>query len=256
MWRFAAGQATGTAHVKAGVPCQDRVKCVCLPNGLLVAALADGAGSAKYAETGAEVAVNTAVNHIAEYDWSSGCDFSPDLLVSAAQAACASIRHQAIQSNERLRDFAATFLFIVATRSSAAALQIGDGLIVTQDDGNGWKWIFWPERGEYANTTRFLTDEDAFAEVQVHSFDCVPMDIALMSDGLESLALHYASKTAHEPFFGPMLKPLWAEEGCGEVQTLSETLRGFLTSPRIRQRTDDDLSLLIATRRPCIYNVS
>ena len=110
--------------------------------------------------------------------------------------------------------------------------------------------VFWPERGEYANTTRFLTDEDALATLQVGEFAAPPMDVALMSDGLEPLALHYASKTVHAPFFDPLFRSLQTTEGDGEIAALSAALESFLSSPRIAERSDDDLSLVIATRRP------
>jgi hypothetical protein len=248
MWRFAAGLTTGTSHLKLGMPCQDRFSYACLANGGFVAAIADGAGSAICADRGAEIAVVTAVETVSKAADAHTLDLA-ELLREAMVAATKAVVAAARAEGREAREFASTLLMVVATCSGSAALQIGDGLIVACDDSEGWSWVFWPERGEYANTTRFLVDEDAMAALQVEVFATPPTDIALMSDGLEPLALHYASKTAHAPFFDPLFRPLQAAKGDGEVTALSRALEGFLASPRVAERTDDDLSVVIATRR-------
>ncbi len=255
MWRFAASWTTGTSHLKAGLPCQDRFACSCLPNGGFVAAVADGAGSAARAEEGAEIAVEVAIHAVHRAVVDGRSDFAR-LVHEAMVAASEAILTAARVEGREARDFASTLLIAVATCSGGAALQIGDGVIVVCEGSEGWSWVFWPERGEYANTTRFLTDEDAMAHLQVEAFVAPPTDIALMSDGLEPLALHYASKTAHAPFFDPLFKSLRATEGEGEVIALSRALESFLASPRLAERTDDDLSLVMATRRPRAFNES
>src|SRR5947207_12025637 len=58
----------------------------------------------------------------------------------------------------------------IYTLSLHDALPICDGVIVVSQDGGEWGWVFWPQRGEYANTTRFLTDEDAVARLEVEPF--------------------------------------------------------------------------------------
>ena len=74
-------------------------------------------------------------------------------------------------------------------------------------------------------------------------------DVALMTDGLESLALHYASKSVHEPFFHGMFQPLLDADGAKEINRLSTSLERFLSSERVGSRTDDDVSLILATCR-------
>ncbi len=132
---------------------------------------------------------------------------------------------------------------------SGGALQIGDGVIVVSEGGGGWSWVFWPQRGEYANTTFFLTDDDALERVQIETFLGSVADAALMTDGLEPLALHYASKTVHDPFFSGMFRPLHHSDGVAEIGHLSASLEQFLSSERVGSRTGDDVSLILATRR-------
>ncbi len=73
-------------------------------------------------------------------------------------------------------------------------------------------------------------------------------EIALFSDGLQMAALHYPSRTAHSPFFRSFLEPLRAEP-FGRSERLSSALARFLGTPEVNARTDDDKSLIIATRR-------
>ena len=249
MWKFAAARATGKSHTRAGLPCQDRFRCVTLFNAThLVAALADGAGSASMSEKGAHIAVEATVAHIETAVSGS----SPDLLNLIRQAAFSgreAVFHFAREEGIDPRQLASTLLAVVVTPAGGAALQVGDGLIVARDSGNEWNWKLWPQRGEFANTTVFLTD-NFFAEVvKVKSLDADTTDVALMSDGLEGLGLHYSSRTVHVPFFQAMFRPIINAEGDSEITPVSQQLKTLLASDEISNRTDDDVSLILATRR-------
>jgi hypothetical protein len=219
-----------------------------LSDGNLIAAVADGAGSAAAGDLGAEIAVTSAVLQIRRSLEEGRSDFRITLR-DAAVYARAAVLSEALKQGSEPRSFASTLLALVVTPEGGGALQIGDGVIVVSDGGDEWSWVFWPQRGEYANTTYFLTEDDAIERVQVETFPQPIMDVALMSDGLEPLALHYASSTVHEPFFRSMFWPLIQAEGAGEIGHLSESLEQFLSSDRVGSRTDDDLSLILATCR-------
>jgi hypothetical protein len=254
MWRFAAAGATGTAHLKTGLPCQDRFSCMAFTEGTLVAAVADGAGSATFADQGAEIAVETLTRRVSADVQTGRTDFAAVLMEAAAEAREAVLtvaNHQGIEA----REFASTLLATIAGPAGGAALQVGDGVIVVSD-GKGWSWVVWPQRGEYANTTHFLTDEDALSVLKSEALPGEVTDVALMTDGLEPLALHYASRSVHEPFFNGVFDPLLRAEGSGQITSLSAALESFLASERVAYRTDDDVSLIIATRRPSLSSQS
>ena len=61
-WRVVAASAAGSAHLARGLPCQDAWAWRCLPTGPLLAAVADGAGSAARAELGAALAVEAVMD--------------------------------------------------------------------------------------------------------------------------------------------------------------------------------------------------
>jgi hypothetical protein len=248
MWRFAAARATGLSHLRADIPCQDYFACMALPGGAFVAAVADGAGSAAMAEQGAQIAVEAVIIYLKGSLEENRTDF--DLLLrEAAAAARNAVIDEANRQGLEPRNYASTLLAVALTPKGGGALQIGDGVIVVSDGGDGWSWMFWPQRGEYANTTHFLTDENAIDRVEIDVFRGVIKDVALMSDGLEPLALHYASKTVYDPFFIGMFQPLLMAEGSAEISHLSVLLERFLSSDQVRSRTDDDISLILATHR-------
>ena len=248
MWRVAGGGATGRSHLKTGLPCQDRFASAVLPNGIYYAAVADGAGSAVMAERGAETAVTTAMNSLGRALGEGRSDHVA-LLREAASAAREAILSEASQAGADPRDFASTLLLVVASPDGGAALQIGDGVIVVNEGDDEWCWVFWPQHGQYINTTHFLTDDDYADSLQAEPISNKVMDIAVMTDGLEPLAISYSEKAAHRPFFQGMFSPLVASGSDAELEQLKLALKSFLESDVVGSRSDDDVTIVLATRR-------
>jgi hypothetical protein len=146
------------------------------------------------------------------------------------------------------RDFACTLLAVVSSPSCTACLQIGDGVIVVADsEENVYGHVFWPDRGEYANMTHFVCEEDAVEHLQFEVIRREIVDVALLTDGLQSIALNYQQESAHEPFFNGLFAPMRTLPE-GRSAELSKSLIEFLSSPRVNEKTDDDKTLLLATR--------
>ena len=245
MWRFAAAKTVGTSHLKVGAPCQDRFACAATPEGVVLA-VADGAGSAARSEIGAELAVTTVTDHLARALDGTAGDWSARL-IEAARAARTTVLARAIEDGCASRDYASTLLVVVATAVGGAALQLGDGVIAYRDI-DGWAPLFWPQKGEYANMTHFLTDDGAEGAWEVACLPGHEIEIALMSDGLENLALNFATRSVHEPFLEALFTPLRAATGTGDATRVSTALETFLASSRIAERADDDLTIVLATR--------
>jgi hypothetical protein len=156
-----------------------------------------------------------------------------------------------LECRER-RDYAATLLVALVDGSGAVFLQVGDGAIVYRAGEGGFTPALWPQNGEYANTTWFVTDEEAADLVQLARVPGVD-EVALLTDGLQSLALRFASREAHGPFFEPMFRHLRApappgHEAGPSPASLHEQLAAFLGSDAVNARTDDDKTLVLATR--------
>jgi hypothetical protein len=249
MWRYATARTTGTSHLKTGSPCQDRFACLQVEDDIIVLALADGAGSGKMSESGAEAAVNTVVDVVEELIRQGGSDFKA-IIQEAVVEARKTVQSIAIEQSVLMRDLASTLLVVIMGKNGGAAAQIGDGVIAVRSGDDEWCWVFWPQHGEFVNTTRFLTEDDALDHLQVDSLPAAVSDLVLLSDGLERLALNFSTKEIFEPFFTGLSKPLVSSPGVGKIVSLSTKLEAFIKSERICSRSDDDISLILATSRP------
>jgi Protein phosphatase 2C len=121
-------------------------------------------------------------------------------------------------------------------------------MVVREEGDEGWSYVFWPQHGEYINSTNFVTASDACLVMEFAHATRRIESFCSFSDGIESLVLHYATKTVHDPFFNTMIEPVRASLTPGLNDDLSESLIRYLSSERVCDRTDDDKSLVLATR--------
>ena len=213
-----------------------------------MAVAADGAGTSERAPEGARLACEAVVDRATR--WADGkADLSAldrEAFVPWLGEVQVRIAAAARAEGRESRDFSCTLLVALVGRGRAAFFQIGDGAIVYRGADGAYLPALWPQTGEYANCTWFATDEDAADRVQAASAEGVH-EVALLTDGLQGLALRYATREAHGPFFAPMFARLRGERQ-GQPRGLLEELRAFLASAPVNQRTDDDKTLVLATR--------
>ncbi len=249
-WRYVQATVSGVAHRVSGSEGQDAcaVQVLTLPDGssALAMAVADGAGSALRSREGAEQACHTLLAECAaSLSQATAADWNPALAESWLHTVQAALTQRAEAAGAPVREFACTLLGAVIAANQALFLQIGDGVIV-MGTGDGYRPVFWPQGGEYPNETFFVTDATAASRL-----DCVLLtesitEVALLTDGLQPLALHYQTRQAHQPFFRPLFQCLrdYPETGCPHA--LTAALAQFLDSPAINQRTHDDKTLILA----------
>ncbi|WP_425218990.1 PP2C family serine/threonine-protein phosphatase [Ralstonia solanacearum] len=249
-WRIINASAIGTSHMAGGHACQDTcfVDSLKAPDGAeyLVCLVSDGAGSARYAEQGSDLACTTAMACI-EATLARGvgvCDSDVGDWVAGVQAA---VQKAADAVGATARDYACTLLGAVIGQGSALFFQVGDGAIVVSSP-TVQGVVFWPDAGPYANMTHFVTDDDAVENLGIATALVDVEEVALFSDGLQRLALAFETKLPHQPFFEPMFSVLRRKQP-SECEALSTQLGQFLNSPQVNERTDDDKTLILATRR-------
>jgi hypothetical protein len=267
-WHTLAASVAGTAHTRAGEPCADAsaVRVIEGREGesLLVAVAADGAGTSPRAREGARLACDAIVSEArkwaarpkrsrrsggrrktAAHDLRS---FAREDVVHFVEQARARVVAAARREAQDARDFSCTLLTALVDARSAVFFQIGDGAIVYQAEDGRYVPALWPQSGEYANCTFFLTDADAGRRVQAARARSVH-ELALFTDGLQGLALQLVNRAAHGPFFEPMFARLRGVRA-GRPRGLRGELQSFLDSKAVNQRTDDDKTLVLATRLP------
>ncbi len=247
-WRVVAASVAGASHLKLGQPCQDSHYWLHLPEGILLAAVADGAGSAMLGDIGAGVAARTAVETLRRSVGDEGLANCHDearwnhSLLEALRAAREAVEIEAAARSMAARELATTLLLLVAAPELAAAAQIGDGAVVL-GDGQGKPLAHTaPKLGEYINETTFLVSPGALDEAQVAIWRGTPAHVAVFSDGLQMVALKLPGCTPHAPFFDPLFR--FVQHATDEDKARGKLI-DFLVSRRIRERTDDDLTMLL-----------
>lgn len=165
-------------------------------------------------------------------DW---VDRSRDRIVSVAD-----------RRNVPLRVFACTLPFVASYGQRSICVHIGDGCAVLRASGPGaWIAPLWPDHGEYASTTHFLTDEPE-PRLRIARFEESVDAVVAFTDGLERLALDFARKEPFAAFLDSVSRPVREEAIPGRDAKLCAGLDSFLQSDRVNSRTDDDKTLVIA----------
>ena len=251
-WAWASAGVKGTSHVKTGVRLQDsfcNFEVEKNTGNVFCGMVSDGAGSALFGGEGASLVCRTLSVEIRKYlrsanglptreNYELWIDQVRDRIFLAAK-----IR------NLTPRDFAATLVCVVSNGSESTVIHIGDGCAVFQNSENkSWLTPSWPNQGEFASTTYFITDED-LKELRVESVFSPVSSIAIFTDGLERLALDFGEKTPFAGFLDQMSRPLQGSDQFGKDANLSVALKKYLDGDAINSRTDDDKSLILAVKK-------
>ena len=250
-WQVVGAAVQGLSHQKQGLPCQDALEYRCLPGGALLVALADGAGSATRSELGARAAVQAAVDALTsglESGLPAECCDWVEMFLETFESARTALIQLAEECEEPLRVFATTLTCLVATPEQLVVGQLGDGAVVARGADGVLDTITTVQRGEYANETNFLTQEQALEQVAIQVINLPMQALAVMSDGLTRLALKRPTNEPHLPFFEPLFAFVEASASPNDGAQASEALTTFLASPRVCERTDDDKALVLALR--------
>jgi hypothetical protein len=213
----------------------------------LVACVADGAGSAKYSDVGSAMACAAVLENAATYfDRQQRFDqLQLEDVIGWCDDARGRIQAEAVGRDCNWRELATTLAVAIVGARRAFFFQVGDGAIVLGSRGV-YGVVFWPQSGEYANTTNFLTSDGFRSRFEFLAINSCLSEVALFTDGLERLALRFDSQTPHAPFFDPLFRTV---REANDLDLLSEQLRRFLGTESVQSRSDDDKTLILASRR-------
>lgn len=254
LWRVAMASSIGTSHVAAEQPCQDAHYHIEVagPDGapVMVLAVSDGAGTAAMAEAGAAMACSTFARLIALYVEQGGQveSIGRPLVERWIAGVIYRLELHAMDMGAALEDYACTLIAAAVGEKDAVFVQIGDGAIVL-GAGEGWKHVFWPQHGEFANSTNFITSAHRVEALAFEKMKEPVAELALFTDGIENLVLQKSAKAVHAPFFGSMFPAVRRSTASGVDAELSRALGGYLASAPVNDRTDDDKTLVLASRR-------
>lgn len=243
MWRWAAASAIGTSHIQLGGRLQDAYAVSAIGDDKVFSVVSDGAGSAKFGAFGAWIVCRMLKVRFRKWLATDEC-FPDDETITEW---IGNIRERiSIIAEERgtvPRQFAATLAALLISPDEFLTIQIGDSAIVARR-GSEWDVICWPENGEYASTTYFVTD-DSGPRLHINRQKRLYDAFALFTDGIGDLALSHLELEAYPGFFNPMIRPVDDSSGVGRLHQLSKKLKAYLAEPPVCERSDDDKTLIL-----------
>ncbi len=181
-WKIASSYIIGQGHISKNIPCQDRTfKLVDIKflkreikrktyknksskkitrntldskNSFYGLSLADGAGSCKYSDIGAELITKK----ILEYIKVNFNNLIRDEHIGLSLTGFIERElKKKVNSQMSFKDLSSTLLFVAIKSNKFIIGHIGDGVIGMLDNENNIKTISKPDNGEFSNSTFFTT---------------------------------------------------------------------------------------------------
>ena len=248
-WNLVFDSVRGTSHEADDLPCQDCCRVLTHrtnDTSVLISVCADGAGSASFSDQGSQIACDKFVGQCQSYfvDDDSIRGVSQEIVSGWLKEIRNAIYQRAEELETDARQLATTILGCVIGERVSFFLQIGDGAMVYRSD-EPFEFAFWPHSGEFANMTNFLTSDNFESNTEWKIVEGEINELAAFTDGLERLVLKFEDQTIHEPAILPMLETI---KNSKPEEDFFEPLRRFLSSDSVNERTDDDKTLILATR--------
>jgi hypothetical protein len=238
-WRIVGSSLTGRSHLPNGT-CEDSSGFIHLTNASCLV-VADGAGSRPRSKEGSSTAKQ------AVFEWAinkSEVFELPQGMHEAFVVARNAIQDLADVANRAIQDYATTLTVIHIGESLVSVGQVGDGITVARSNDGNLMSVGPVERGEYINETTFLTSTGWEDDFRCEQFATSSLNaIAASTDGLQyDILSRLSPQELYQPFFHALFD--WVSS-----QSISDaTFEDFLGGLRDRSPSDDDISLVVASR--------
>jgi hypothetical protein len=236
-WKVYAASAIGKGHIDGDLPCQD---AFAYASGAerLVAVVCDGAGSASRSEVGAINCSRTICDFLAAFEGPPEAVCDRPVIEQAVEVARTCLASFANELALPIRELNCTLVGAVLYPKGGCLFHIGDGVGVAEFDGVS-PLVSFPENGEYANETYFVTQDDWKIHLRVLNFTNEITSLALMSDGAMSFAFKRTG------LFGPFMDPVKSYLATVSTKEGSEALKETLAGEGTWKITSDDKSLVL-----------
>ena len=139
----------GVSHDDRSIPCQDFFRCEYIDDTWSVLAIADGVGSAKYAEYGSRIAVDTAVGVCIDcFPYYKNVQSLKILLYMAFNKALAEISRIAEKNNAELEDYDTTLIVVLFNGKNVIYANVGDSGLIGLTSAGYYEPITKAQKGE------------------------------------------------------------------------------------------------------------
>ncbi|PPA75607.1 protein phosphatase 2C domain-containing protein [Achromobacter spanius] len=252
-WTWISASQIGTSHIRTGQRLQDAYSCFGVLVGdrnFFVGIVSDGAGSAELGGQGASLVCRNIAKFVRSHLSTLKILPSGSIIEEWIDRVRDLIYNVAKLRGKDARDFACTLICVISDGDSSIVAHVGDGCLVAREHASElWFAPSWPDHGEYASTTSFLTDQPTVS-LRISSIDIRVDVLALFTDGIERLVLDFSEKIPSSKFFNAIADPvLRSTVPMGKDAALSFQLKRYLGDEQVTARTDDDKTLVVAVLR-------
>jgi len=138
----------GSSHLKKGAGCQDANKAVKLDNGVVIAAIADGVGSCKYADVAASIAVDVSTRVCSDEIKRNGGGDLLKLIEKAFTQAELEIDKHSLSENHLITDYDTTLSLVIYDGKRITYGHCGDGGIIGLTNDGEYIKVTSPQKSE------------------------------------------------------------------------------------------------------------
>jgi len=238
VWKVIGASVTGTSHASGGTGCQDASGWR-RQSGITCLAVADGAGSRPLSAAGSALAVEQALDTIADLatDESPPADLT-DWLRIAFDRAQDRIAVFASGKERKPAEYATTLAVAIVAADRVAIGQVGDSIAVIGSPGQ-YLTVCPETKGEYANETYFITAGDWIEHLRIAVLAGSTDVVALSTDGLRYKITNIRTSAAFGPFFDGLVD--YGKDAAASSDGIGRFLAGLEND-----QTGDDKSLVAA----------
>ncbi len=180
----------GKSHVVRGICCQDNHKIKRLENGWYIAAIADGVGSAKNAQIGARIAVETVVTVCEEFmPWDYNLISIKSMMRTAYNYAFKQILREARKAGEPVESYDTTLTMVIYDGNRIIYGHSGDGAIIGLNVFGDYVPITKPQKGP--DGVSVIPLRAGYTAWKIDAYEEELAAVLLMTDGMLDIFCPY-----------------------------------------------------------------
>lgn len=238
----------GTSHVKKGSVCQDSSKAQKLSNGWVVAAVADGVGSAKHSEIASKIAVDTVTQICCDrIDKHTKITELKTIILDAYRVAEKTIEEFAEKQNDSITEYDTTLSMVIYDGEKIVYGHSGDGGIVGLTTDGKYIKITTPQKAEdNVCVIPLRAGESAWVIDECHERLA---SVLLATDGVYDTFFPYLLKGQQVEIYVPLIRYFmdnnWLKATEKNLAEIDASRREFLQSDAYSSVTDDKTVMVV-----------
>lgn len=225
----------GQAHIKTGKVCQDSHKISCVNDTTIVAAIADGVGSAMYSDIGSRIAVETVVDFCTE---NIDQEDTLQTIEEAFSTAFLQIQKKSDEDGNPINEYDTTLSMVIYKDNHIWYGHSGDGGIIGLTTEGKYVAITTPQKGADMVSVIPLRAGADYWDIGESTLDFA--SIILVTDGMLDALTPYLLRQSNEYIYIPFVM-LFADNHCynRDAHYMNKTINE-LVNKNMSDRTFDD----------------